>query len=412
MTPLPLELRNTILIGDVRARLAELPAESVHCVVTSPPYWGLRDYKAEGQIGLEATPEEFIENMVCVGREIRRVLRKDGTLWLNIGDCYATGAGKVGTQPGGGAQGERWKGNRGDRPGSPKHSDGAVGPMTQPNRLPQEGLKPKDLVGQPWMLAFALRADGWYLRSDVIWSKPNPMPESVTDRPTKAHEYVFLLTKSERYFYDAEAIREPSSSGPSDVKKMIEGKERIGGLTKESADPLHAVSSLTNVGQRRAVGTPDGRNRRSVWSVPTAPFPEAHFATFPPALVEPCIQAGTSEWGCCPECGAPWKRIIMVDDHAGVLGESYHPHLDDQHRGQHGVPSADKAPIKRTTGWAPTCTHEAPPVPCIVLDPFMGSGTTALVAAKAGRDYLGIELNPDYVAMSERRLLPYRGRLL
>jgi DNA modification methylase len=383
--PLAEAPRNTILQGDVLEQLRRLPDDSVHCVVTSPPYWGLRDYKAEGQIGLEATPEEFVEKMVVVCREIRRVLRPEGTFWLNMGDSYAADG--------------KWGGETG----------GKQSYLPQPDRmrvgreLRKTGLKNKDLIGQPWMLAFALRADGWYLRADIIWSKPNPMPESVTDRPTKAHEYVFLLSKSERYFYDIEAVREESSSGDIRRPYASEGTWEIDGRPSEQRHGGEARGTAT-AGKTR--------NKRSVWSVPTAPFPEAHFATFPPALIDPCIKAGTSEWGCCPDCGAPWKRQVQVDDHAGVLGESYHPHVDDAHLGQRGVPSADKAPIKRTTGWAPTCTHEATPVPCIVLDPFMGSGTTALVAAKAGRDYLGIELNPDYVAMAERRLLPWKGRLL
>jgi hypothetical protein len=257
-----------ILCGDAVAVLRTLPAESVHCVVTSPPYWGLRDYGAEGQIGLERTFPEYVERLVAVFREVRRVLRDDGTLWLNLGDCYATGAGAVGDHPGGGEQGARWKGkdtrpgddkrrgvgrpltngrgeaqavpggdmhggHRGSRGGSPKqrHTGSNVGPMTQPNRLPQPGLKPKDLVGIPWRVAFALQADGWYLRSDVIWHKRSPMPSSVRDRPTGAHEYLFLLSKSERYFYDADAIAEPAVSttpAGNGIAGRQGGSERVG----------------------------------------------------------------------------------------------------------------------------------------------------------------------------------------
>ena len=263
-----------ILVGDVRAMLATLPDESVHCVVTSPPYWGLRDYGVEGQIGLEATPGEFIDTMTEVFREVRRVLRADGTLWLNIGDSY-TGSASTG--------------------GAGKET-AYTGKRTLPNKR-ADGLKPKDLVGMPWRLAFALQADGWWLRQDIIWSKPNPMPESVRDRCTKAHEYIFLLSKSERYYFDAEAISEPVESGPSDIKKMLEQKERIGGKHKVLVDPLSMASSTTNIGQKRSVGDGESRNKRSVWTITTKGFSEAHFATFPPELPELCIRAG------CPPGG-------------------------------------------------------------------------------------------------------------
>lgn len=266
--------------GDVLERLREMPDESIQTCVTSPPYWGLRDYGVDGQLGLEATPELFIAAMVEVFAEVKRVLRDDGTLWLNIGDCYATGAGKVGEHPGGGAQGSKWAGR--DRP--TKQGGRNLGPMTQPNRLPQEGLKPKDLVGIPWMLAFALRADGWFLRSDIIWSKPNPMPESVTDRPTKSHEYLFLLTKSGRYYYDNEAIREQDLG--NDHRRIkpssLDAPEPTGGLMKP------------HKGLRIAEGRNGrGRNKRTVWPIATRPFPDAHFATFPRDLVVPCVKAGT-----------------------------------------------------------------------------------------------------------------------
>jgi len=228
--------------GDCRKVLAELPAESIQCVVTSPPYWGLRDYGTDGQLGLEQTPDEYVANMVEVFHAVRRVLRKDGTVWLNLGDSYA-GSGK---------------GQMGD------------------------GIKPKDLVGIPWRVAFALQADGWYLRSDIIWSKPNPMPESVTDRPTKAHEYIFLLTKSPHYYYDADAIREPAHDWG--------GRDRSNNKTHSGLTGLSPHSGLT-----RASSGEEGRNKRSVWEITTQSYPEAHFATFPEALVKPCILAGTKE---------------------------------------------------------------------------------------------------------------------
>lgn len=262
-----------ILVGDVRDALSAIPERSIQCCVTSPPYWGLRDYGVVGQLGLEATPEEYIANMVEVFREVRRVLRDDGTLWLNIGDSYASGGrGGLGDKCG-------LNGSRNNQNESRK----AVAVM---GRSIPRGYKPKDLVGIPWMLAFALRADGWYLRSDIIWSKPNPMPESVTDRPTKAHEYLFLLTKSPRYYYDAEAVKEPDK-GTDHRRNILHKPEPSGGLLT----PHQGIR--TTEGRNGA-----GRNRRSVWTVATQPFRGAHFAVFPPALIEPCILAG------CPAGGS------------------------------------------------------------------------------------------------------------
>jgi DNA modification methylase len=255
-----------IMTGDCREVLRTLADESVHCVVTSPPYWGLRDYGiGKDAFGLDPTYQLYVDNAVTVFRDVRRVLRKDGTLWLNLGDSYATGAGRVGERPGGGSQGDNWQ-----------------GATTSPNRMPQPGLKPKDLVGIPWRVAFALQADGWYLRQDIIWSKPNPMPESVRDRCTKAHEYLFLLSKSERYYYDADAIKE---SSVDDIGISRGGSMSRFGRTEQ------LISANAHRGDREYAS--DGtRNRRSVWDVATQPFPEAHFATFPPALIEPCIKAG------------------------------------------------------------------------------------------------------------------------
>ena len=254
-----------ILIGDVREQLKQLPDQSVNCVVTSPPYWGLRDYGNDGQIGLEQEPEDFINELVSVFREVKRVLRDDGTLWLNIGDSYS-GSGK-GTA-----------GNLGK-----KHNERHLEHKT--GGLIPSGTKPKDLVGIPWMLAFALRSDGWYLRQDIIWHKPNPMPESVRDRCTKAHEYIFLLSKSPKYYFDNEAMQEPSAQlGKTNIRF---GGNKYG----DSDDPKHATKSgNTYVDSGK-------RNKRSVWTVTTRPFKGAHFATFPPALIEPCILAG------CPEGG-------------------------------------------------------------------------------------------------------------
>lgn len=310
----------TFLLGDVRDVLREMPAESVNMCVTSPPYWGLRDYGTDGQLGLERTPEEYVAKMVDVFREVRRVLRSDATLWLNIGDSYAA--------------------NRSYQVTDNKHID--VG-NTHGARVP-DGLKPKDLVGIPWMLAFALRADGWYLRQDIIWAKPNPMPESVRDRCTKAHEYLFLLSKSERYYYDADAIREPATGerwGTTVGVGRIDGPSYSGApKTYRSGNKERKPATERGAPHDGVDGSVpwegDSRNKRSVWNIATAPYTEAHFATFPPALVEPCILAG------CPEGGT-------------------------------------------------------------VLDPFIGSGTTALVARRLGRRAIGIDLNAEYLDMAVRR---------
>lgn len=331
-----------ILRGHVLDRLRELPDESVHCCVTSPPYYGLRDYGVAGQLGLEPTLAEYLDNMVAVFREVRRVLRSDGTLWLNIGDSYATGAGAVGNCPGGGAQGEKW-----------------AGAMTSPNRMPQAGYKPKDLMGVPWRLAFALQADGWWLRQDIIWYKPNPMPESVRDRCTKAHEYIFLLTKSERYYFDQAANSEPATSAydPDSCKSPDgwashegghgsfhrEGREkgRSGNKARKPASdrgvPIDTNGSASGAVAGSVPWEGATRNRRSVWTITTQAFPEAHFATFPTEIPRRAIVAG------CPAGGT-------------------------------------------------------------VLDPFLGSGTTALVADRLQRDCIGIELNPAYADMAERRI--------
>lgn len=254
-----------ILKGDCREVLRTLEDESVHCVVTSPPYFGLRDYGVAGQIGLEPSPEEFVAEMVDVFREVRRILSNDGTLWLNLGDTYAGG------------------GNGGGGSYASERANWRVVPARSGQRASVDGLKAKDLVGIPWRVAFALQADGWYLRQDIIWAKPNPMPESVKDRCTKAHEYVFLLSKSQRYYFDSESVREPSNgewNSAKGFKKEGQSKRNIEGR----------IGNRDNVEQT-------GRNRRSVWTVSTKPFKGAHFATFPPELIEPCILAG------CPEGG-------------------------------------------------------------------------------------------------------------
>lgn len=265
--------------GDCLQVLKELPAESVHCVVTSPPYWGLRDYGTDGQLGLEETPEQHVSKMVEVFSEVRRVLRTDGTLWINYGDCYANSS-----SGGGGAVDVRTDGRK-TTPG-----DKVRGRVKGRNTL-VPGLKPKDLCGIPWRVAFALQADGWWLRQDIIWYKPNPMPESVTDRCTKAHEYIFLLTKAAKYHYDADAIKEAA-----DINRVGQVQGKWGNQKKASR--AAAANRLPSGNEKGSVVIgPETRNRRSVWTIPTAPYPGAHFATFPPKLIEPCIMAG------CPEGG-------------------------------------------------------------------------------------------------------------
>ena len=349
----------TVHIGDCRESMRRMPEQSVQTCVTSPPYFGLRDYGHDGQIGLEPTPDEFVTALVEVFREVRRVLRDDGTLWLNLGDSYINNPasavnrnGMSGSLNNGKTEFECRTGTRGSQ---------------QRTTIPA-GLKVKDLAGIPWRVAFALQADGWYLRQDIIWAKPNPMPESVRDRCTKAHEYIFLLTKSARYFYDAEAIKEQSASsdpshqhyranGKSDSRKKHvaavcsdcdgsgDGKDgeygdpcklcggtglppKGGGFSESKAKPAFGNSGMKKF---------DGRNRRSVWTVSTKPYSGAHFATFPPDLIEPCILAGSKP------------------------GD-------------------------------------------VVLDPFGGSGTTAGVALKHGRQAVLCELNPEYAALIPDRV--------
>jgi DNA modification methylase len=303
---------NVILQGDCIEMLRALPDNSVNTCVTSPPYWGLRDYGIDGQIGLEETPEAFVERLVTVFREVRRVLRDDGTLWLNLGDSYATDV-------------------KGDKRTPEELAESSrLTSVTKENQIYKahgktrrfkHGLKPKDLVGIPWRVAFALQADGWYLRSDIIWHKPNAMPESVRDRPTKAHEYIFLLTKSDRYYYNHESAKEDAvSTHPSG--NGFKRPQRLSYGGRGNDEQWHPTEK---------------RNRRTVWTISTKPFKGAHFATFPSDLIEPCILAG------CPEGG-------------------------------------------------------------VVLDPFFGAGTTGLVARRHNRQYVGIELNPEYIEIAKTRI--------
>lgn len=365
----------TLYQGDALETLQRLPDGLVHTCVTSPPYWGLRDYGAEGQIGLEETPEEYVEKIVEVFREVRRVLRDDGTLWLNLGDSYAS-------KPCGGIGHNAKVGN--------------TKKAIQKSAGVPAGLKPKDLVGIPWRVALALQADGWYLRSDIIWHKPNAMPESVKDRPTKAHEYVFLLSKSPRYYYDGEEIQEPLAETTIERSKYPRFQNSKNRKDVNYGNPKTEESAIKRMLRRGK------RNKRTVWTVATRPFKGAHFAVFPPDLIEPCILAGAPEKA-CPHCGAPWRREVerepQFKTRLDAIGRRTGKALDSDYRGI----GCYRAKFK---GWKPTCQCENNDGSGrgIVLDPFFGSGTTGLVAQKHGRKWVGIELNPEYIRISRERL--------
>ena len=326
--------------GDALDVLKTLEDRSIQCCVTSPPYWGLRDYGNENQIGLEKTPQEYIQKLVNIFHEVRRVLKKDGTCWIVIGDSYAgSGCGSNDYREPGSSMSKSDKKYQGQKPGSP------------------HGYKPKDLIGIPWMLAFALRDDGWYLRQEIIWSKQNPMPESVKDRCTKSHENIFLLSKSKKYYFDNVAIQETAVNAPgrggfgSSTGKMNTNKLAHTNKVGKAWDKKYAGGGTSFKGHRgcfKKDGTPICgimRNKRSVWTVPTQPFKAAHFAAFPEKLITPMILAG------CPEGG-------------------------------------------------------------IVLDPFFGAGTIGVVCKKLNRNYIGIELNLSYIKMAEKRLFEVPVRML
>jgi len=438
----------TILLLNGNALHIPLATGSVQCVITSPPYWGLRDYGLpptiwdghpqckhrwgkehlitntpprdhhgayafgdtrgqeparkgttltasqgafcrrcgawRGTLGLEPTPELYVEHLVAIFREIRRVLRPDGTTWLNLGDSYA---------------------NIGHPKGNPGNGKAAYASQEGIHMRWEKGrgtdLKNKDIVGIPWMVAFALRADGWYLRSDVIWHKPNPMPESVTDRPTKAHEYVFLLTKSEKYFYDHNAIREPQTGNAHSRGKGLTPK------TRPDDEKLICANHRFHLSTSQYVDIPGGRNRRSVWTIPTQAYSGAHFAAFPERLVEPMLLAGTSAHGCCPACGAPYARITE-----SVKGESPSANHSSFKRGKSKLAREHLSPVgegertieRRTIGWRPTCKCNAgDPIPCLVLDPFAGTATVGRVSIKHHHRFIGIDLKPAYLALARDR---------
>ena len=448
-----------IMIGDALSQLARLPDESVHCVMTSPPYWGLRAYKGDpGMIGLEPTIDAHLENLIAVFREVRRVLRSDGTLWLNYGDAYDHGT-------------------------SAKHSGSTgtgVGWWDKASEVDAKrvnaGLGARQLLMMPARVAIAVQADGWWLRSEIIWHKNNPMPESCRDRPTSAHEKVFLLSKSgdalfwthprERgvrtqpepdyywrnrktheetdveppnwrelvdengkriwarinrwrghdYFYDADAVRVPFK--PQSLARLAQSTfDNQTGGPKDTKDGNR--SHRRALENQKANGTTTA-NLRNVWTIPTHSYSEAHFATFPPALVKPCIKAGTSAHGVCGECGAPWVRkgekrlvptakaakrgIIDARDHAADPNDSGANRQKDGHLPGHRNEFT-------TTGWSPTCDHDILAVRAICLDPFAGSGTVGLVADRLQRDAILIEISPEYAAMAQRRIEADAGGL-
>ena len=392
-----------LLTGDCREVLRALPADSVHCVITSPPYWGLRIYAGDlaGQIGLEPTLGERIAVLVEVMREVRRVLRPDGTVWLNYGDCYATspnGRSAAATKAAGGDD-RTFR----DKPFS------TIGGV----------LKPKDLVMAGARLAIALQEDGWWLRRRIVWAKKNPMPDSVKDRPASAHEDVFLLTKAAHYFYDDEAVRQP---GAEDGLRPITSPNGLWDIGAEeggrgspqkpgkprAVPPRHARYKSSNRASLDGVPRGGGRRLSDVWPIAIAPFRESHSATFPPLLVELCVAAGTSAHGVCSVCGSPWERVLGEPEPADGRGSGNLVRTPGEDRiagASHVGRGFPWEPSERPTiGWRPTCTCEgADVVPATVLDPFGGAGTVAMVADRMQRSAISIDLSGEYIDIARRR---------
>ncbi len=442
MKPYYQDNHDTLHCADFRTN--DLPDESVQMVCTSPPYWGLRKYSGEqdlvwgedkdcehqwvdrkylmhsgrgdaqksgkystqepipdmpildntcslcgawkGAYGLEPTPEMYVQHTIEILREIRRVLRKDGVVFWNLGDSYWGGKGQSGQPMSAAVQQERH--GRGESINQAQH-------QMEMSTRPQDGkhptLKPKDLCLIPFRVALEAQADGWYVRSVIIWSKPNPMPESVTDRPTESHEYILMLTKSARYYWDADAVREPQSEGSLE-RWGNDGQRRMGDKAKDRE------GNPTNFTYKGLL--PAGRNIRSVWEFPTQPFPEAHFAVFPEKLPETCIKAATPEVGCCSKCGAPWERVVEIKQYSRHDTEPHDLATDGDgaNRGKHVKPTETK-----TLGWQPTCKCNADKVPSLVLDPFAGAGTTLWGAKKLNRKAVGYELSEEYCHLARER---------
>ena len=426
-----------LLTGDCREVLKGLADESVHCVVTSPPYYGLRDYgtakweggdaecdhrhqqggegatsakqntspgtqsiqyrdtcprcgarRIDNQIGLEPTPAEYIASLVAVFAEVKRVLHPTGVVFLNLGDSYATSQ----------AGNTTW----GDGVGSNKHyQDGKIA-LTK--RSIPAGLKPKDLMMIPARVAIALQDDGWWLRSEIVWAKKAPMPESVTDRCTRSHEMVYMLTKRASYYADMVAVQEDAVR-PGDIQTFGGRKARESEIP--STDPRYRNGS-EQWGRTIESGANGTRNCRDVWTLGPEPFRGAHFATFPTELARRCIAMGTSERGACPKCGAPWERAIERETGTPVSfnGSTFtHGKTHAAQASRAAVGQGERTTSLRTTGWRPTCDCNAgDPIPCTVLDPFAGSGTVGLVCDRLGRDAILIDLNPEYSEMQRARV--------
>lgn len=384
-----------ILIGDARAAMDSLPAGSVQCVVTSPPYFGLREYLAADdpnkakEIGQESTLQGYVDSLVSVFRSVRRVLHPSGVAFLNLGDSYANDG--------------KWGGSSGGKHAADLHGATGIG-----RGKVNTGFRPKNLLMIPSRVAIALQDDGWNLRSHIVWTKNNPMPDSTKDRPSSAWESIFLLTKNEKYFWDYEGGKEPAVStvgSGNKVRKVVGGDSHV-------------------EGEHRAGGVPwqptEKRNMRNVWQINTTQFPGAHFATFPPEIPRRAITAATSEAGCCPTCRAPHRRIVEKGapdlEHQRACGGDVTGDYEGQATKDYATAKAQNASdVKRrilagmvakiTIGWEPTCgCPPAPPVPCLVLDPFGGSGTTVMVADQLGRDGIMIDLKLDYAKMAMKRV--------
>ena len=398
------KLENVILQGDSLSVLKSLPPNIVQCCITSPPYYGLRSYLPDEhpdkslEIGLEKTPQHYIAKLVELFHEVRRILRPDGVLWLNLGDSYSSstkGSGGSGMSSGLRRDGREERSRILSAQISIQHQS------FTPHRI-ETGLASKQLLMIPARVAIALQEDGWYLRSDIIWHKSNSMPESVEDRCSKSHEYLFMLAKSEQYYYDADAIREPLKTASN--------------LRNKSLETWGKQAQLTPLGEgEREWNNPAGRNKRSVWLVNTQPFPEAHFAVMPPKLVEPCILAGSSP-RCCEQCGSPWSRITEREGVNASRGkQDFRTHRGV---GRHGggvdrdLPSG-YTPTIVTTGWQPTCTCKDArgSGKCLILDPFAGAGTVPMVALQHGRNYLGIELSAEYICLAQKRITTIQPNL-
>lgn len=381
-----------ILVGDVIERLKGMKKKSIHTCITSPPYWNQRDYKVDGQIGLEPTPEDFITKMVEVFREVRRVLRDDGVIWINIGDSYASGGRKT------------------NGPIDPATPQGRHRASKQDRnfRAPQPAnVKAKDLLGIPWLLALALRNDGWYLRSSIIWEKKNAMVHSVKDRCMTNHEYVFMLSKSPTYFFDNTAIREKTGREMTWEEYIANtGTDWQAGKDRKNTDLEEGLGATSN---KLCGGThPDGAAKRTVWSVNTKGIKDGHFASFPFKLIEPMILSATSHAGCCSKCGTQWVRKLKRVRHPTRPAttskmnkrEAVNPTKEYGHRD----PKRHVTETK-TIGWKPGCDCKgAEEIPSTVLDIFGGSGTTACVALQKNRSAVLIELNPEYVEIMKRRI--------